>query len=66
MKVSGIQEYQFSKSLVNSGKLEVQPKLTFKNTIIPHFSELGKRLKYSLRPKHKNASLESKENYLRT
>ena len=46
--------------------MEVQPKLTFKNTIIPYFSELGKRLKYSLRLKHKNTSLESKENYVRS
>ena len=38
MKVSGTQKYQFSNPLVNSKNLEVHPKLTFKNPIIPSLS----------------------------
>ena len=32
------------------------------NPSFQYFSELGKRLKYSLRPKHKDSSFESKDN----
>ena len=38
------------------------------NPKFQYFSELGKRLKYSLRPKHKNPNFESKDelkNYVR-
>ena len=41
-------------------KLQSTTAATFTNPSFQYVSELGKRLKYSLRPKHKNHNFESK------
>ena len=42
-------------------KLWSPTRATLTNPSFQYFSELGKRLKYSLRPKHKNPNFESKD-----
>ena len=60
-KIPLFHHFHFLKKFWSPTKAKLNPSFQY-------FSELGKRLKYSLRPKHKDSSFESKDNlknYLR-